>query len=30
MDFLYLGGLLLCSALMGAFIVACQKLEDSQ
>lgn len=27
MDFIYLGGLALCSAAMWAFIVACHKLE---
>jgi hypothetical protein len=30
MDFIYLGGLVLCSAAMWAFIVACHKLEDMQ
>lgn len=30
MDFLYIGGLLLCSAAMWAFVVACKKLEDMQ
>jgi hypothetical protein len=30
MDFIYLGGLALCSASMWAFIVACHKLEGMQ
>lgn len=29
-DFIYLGGLLLCSAAMWAFVVGCEKLEDMQ
>jgi len=30
MDFLYIGGLLACSVVMWAFVVACKKLEDMQ
>jgi hypothetical protein len=30
MDFIYIGGLALCSAAMWAFIVACNRLEDMQ
>jgi len=30
MDFIYIGGLLLCSVVMWAFIVGCKKLEDMQ